>query len=128
MNAETALATRSDSVALASHTCKWHAMEEECPHLGALMAEAEIEIDELANNLANLSNSHQTPKPAAPRLSIQPSLLSKLIASFHSSSLQPPPLTCPSPTPHKTSYSATWLQNMLKSTSSQFSPATPHRI
>ena len=47
VDADTALATRSpDSVALASHTREWHAMEEECPHLGASMAEAEIEIED----------------------------------------------------------------------------------
>ncbi|POW18452.1 hypothetical protein PSHT_05770 [Puccinia striiformis] len=34
------------SMDLGSHAREWHAMEEECPHLGASMAEAEIEIED----------------------------------------------------------------------------------
>jgi nitrite reductase/ring-hydroxylating ferredoxin subunit len=46
LDVEKDLARRLDSVALGSDAREWHAMEEECPHLGASMAEAEIEIED----------------------------------------------------------------------------------
>jgi len=44
---EKELAGRLGSAAPAtSQTREWHAMEEECPHLGASMAEADLEIED----------------------------------------------------------------------------------
>ncbi|PLW52549.1 hypothetical protein PCANC_07699 [Puccinia coronata f. sp. avenae] len=49
LDPEKELSRRLDSVELSSDQAaarEWHAMEEECPHLGASMAEADIEIED----------------------------------------------------------------------------------